>query len=272
MYCLSSRSPAYSVKRVGIIFRKSNYSVLSLYILTCKKNTTQPFPSHLCQSWALTITLLASLYALLKYGTSHSVCMIHEEHNTHFHFYEQQYIHFILQMQNWDAKGIKRGKKPHLLFLHIFRIIAFHTYEIVTGPWKWSPLVTSGKRLSTLMAFDLSSPNSAETCQTSAKLPGQHRGDTECQEYEGPASMGLGFTQEVLAHPQFGCQADWKSMSRRYPHGLHSAWSIWMRDLVFLKQADPPFMEKTGEAIVSLHSATRIICVNLSAHCYQLPT
>lgn len=111
-------------------------------------------------------------------------------------------------------RGLKGEKNPNLLFLHIFRIIAFHTYEIVTGPWKWSPLVTSGKRLSTLMAFDLSSPNSAETCQTSVKLPGQHRSDTECQEHEGPASMGLSFTQEVLEHPQFGCQADWKSMSR----------------------------------------------------------
>ena len=185
--------------------------------------------------------------------------MIHEEYNTHLHFHEQQYIVLVLQMQNWDARGLK-GKKKIPLLLHIFQIITFHTYKIVTGPWKLSFLVPSGRRLSILTAFDPSSPSLAKTSHRLVKLPRQQRGEAECQEHEGPTSTGLRCTWEVLAHSRFGCWGDWEGILRRYPH------------LVFPKQAVPPFLGKTDQAMVSLHSITWTSRASLSARRYPLPT
>lgn len=80
----------------------------------------------------------------------------------------------------------------------------------------------SGRRLSIITAFGLSSPCLAETSHTSVEWPWQQRGEVERQEHKGPASMGFGHHQ-VLVHLQFGCWAEWESISRRYRCGLHSA-------------------------------------------------
>lgn len=107
--------PCLSSEKGGNHLQKEQLPSVSLDILTQKKLSA--FLSRLCQGWALTIALFVSLYALLEYGTSQSICMIHEEYNTHLHFYEQQYIVLVLQMQNWDARGLK-GKKNPFVALH----------------------------------------------------------------------------------------------------------------------------------------------------------
>lgn len=75
--------------------------------------------------------------------------MIHEKYNTHLHFYEQQRIVVILQMQNWDARGLK-GKKKTPFVPCIFLIITFHTHEMMAGPQKVRCLVEEGSALNGL--------------------------------------------------------------------------------------------------------------------------